>query len=129
MIISKTLFFPFGLSERNKLDLNIRNSTSFNSFKNKFLISIRSFAKYAFDIHNPLGNKLLTRLRLGLSHLHDHKFRHCFQDTLNPLCECGKDVKSTLHFFLHRTNFLIPRQTPFQKIRNTDDNILSLSIH
>ena len=78
-----------------------------------------------FSIHNPLGIKLLTRLRLGLSHLHEHKFRHCFQDTLNPLCECGKDIESTMHFFLHCTNFLIPRQTVFQKIRNIDDNILS----
>ena len=78
-----------------------------------------------FSIHNPLGIKLLTRLRLGLSHLHEHKFRHYFQDTLNPLCECGKDIESTVHFFLHCTNFLIPRQTVFQKIRNIDDNILS----
>ena len=29
-----------------------------------------------------------------------------------------------MHFFLHCTNFLIPRQTLFQKIRNIDDNIL-----
>ena len=51
--------------------------------------------------------------------------RHCFQDTLNPLCECAKDIESTMHFFLHCTNFLISRQTLFLKIRNTDDNILS----
>ena len=65
--------------------------------------------------------------KLGLSPLHEHKFRHCFQDTLNPLCECAKDIESTVHFFLHCTNFLIPRQTLFQKIRNIDDNILSQS--
>ena len=76
-----------------------------------------------FDIHNPLGIKLLlTRLRLGHSHLHEYKFRDCFQDTLKPLCECGKDIESTMHFFLHCTNFLISRQTLFQKIRNTDDS-------
>ena len=32
-----------------------------------------------------------------------------------------------MHFFLHYTNFLIPRQTLFQKIRNIDDSILSQS--
>ena len=32
-----------------------------------------------------------------------------------------------MHFFLHCTNFLIPRQTLFQKIRNIDDSILSQS--
>ena len=75
----------------------------------------------------PLESQLLTRLRLGLSQLYENKFRHCFQDTLNPLCECGKDIESTMHFFLHCTNFLIPRQTLFQKIRNIDDSILSQS--
>ena len=123
----KNSFFPSAISEWNKLDLNIRNSASLNTFKNKLLNFIRPCANSIFDIHNPLGIKLLTRLRLGLSHLHEHKFRHCFQDTLNPLCECSKDIESTMHFFLHCTNFLIPRQTLFQKIRNIDDSILSQS--
>ena len=123
----KNSFFLSAISEWNKLDLNIRNSASLNVFKKKLLYFIRPCANSIFDIHNPLGIKLLTRLRLGLSPLHEHKFRHCFQDTLNPLCECAKDIESTMHFFLHCTNFLIPRQTLFQKIRNIDDNILSQS--
>ena len=32
-----------------------------------------------------------------------------------------------MHFFLHWPNFLIPRQTLFQKIKKIDDNILSQS--
>ena len=118
MIILKTHFFPSAISEWNKVDLNIRNSASLNAFKKKLLKFIRPCANSIFDIHNPLGIKLLTRLRLGLSLLHEHK---------NPLCECAKDIESTMHFFLHCTNFLIPRQTLFQKIRNIDDNILSQS--
>ena len=112
----KNSFFPSAISEWNKLDLNIRNSASLHAFKKKLLNFIRPCANSIFDIHNPLGIKLLTRLRLGLSALHEHKFRHCFQDTLNPLCECAKDIESTMHFFLHCTNFLIPRQTLFQKL-------------
>ena len=123
----KNLFFPSAITKWNKLDLNIRNPASLNTFKKKILNFIRPSANSIFDIHNPLGIKLLTRLRLGLSHLHEHKFRHCFQDTLNPLCECGKYIESTMHFFLHCTNFLIPRQTLFQKIRDIDDSILSQS--
>ena len=72
----------------------------------------------------PLESQLLTRLRLGLSQLYENKFRHCFQDTLNPLCECTKDIESTMHFFLHCINFLIPTKTLFQKNRNIDDSIL-----
>ena len=84
-------------------------------------------ANSIFNIHNPLGSKLLTRLRQGLSHLDKHKFRHCFQDSLNPLCECRKDIESAVHFFLHCSNFLIPGKTLFHKIRNIDDHILSQS--
>ena len=112
----KNSFFPFATSGWNKLDLNIRNSASLNTFKKKLLNFIRPCAKSIFDIHDSLGIKLLTRLRLGLSHLHEHKFRHWFQDTLNRLCECSNDIKSKMHSFLHYTNFLIPRQTLFQKI-------------
>ena len=91
----KNSFFSSAISEWNKLDLSIRKSASLNAFKKKLLNFTRP----------------LTRLRLGLSPLHEHKFRHCFQDTLNPLCECAKDIESTMHFFLYCTNFLILRQT------------------
>ena len=29
--------------------------------------------------------KLITRLHVGLSHLREHKFKHSFQDILNPI--------------------------------------------
>ena len=48
-----------------------------------------------------MGIKYLTRLRLGHSHLNDHKFRHNFQDCLNLLCPCSLEVESTIHYFLH----------------------------
>ena len=38
-----------------------------------------------FNCHNPKGVKLLTRLRLSLSHLHEHEFKQSFQDSINPL--------------------------------------------
>ena len=60
----------------------------------------RPFPNSVFKIHDPLGIKFLIRLRLGLSHLKEHKFRHNFQDCLNPLCSCSLEVESTIHFFL-----------------------------
>ena len=41
----------------------------------------------------------LTRLRLGLSHLPEHKFEHSFQDSINPLCKGGYEVVSTCNLF------------------------------
>ena len=81
----KNSFFPSAITEWNKLDLNIRNSASLNTFKKKLLNFIQPCANSIFDIHNPPGIKLVTRLHRGLSRLHEHKFRHCFQNTLNPL--------------------------------------------
>ena len=40
---------------------------------------------YTYGIYDPLGVRLLNRLRLGSTHLGEHKFRHNFADTLNPL--------------------------------------------
>ena len=31
-----------------------------------------------FNCHNPIGIKLVTRLRLGSNHLRDHEFKHNF---------------------------------------------------
>ena len=56
---------------------------------------IRPTASSIFGCHNPIGVKLLTRIRLGLSQLREHKFKRSFHDTFNPLCSCGKEVKTT----------------------------------
>ena len=127
MTILKTHLFLLLYKGGTSLTSTLENSASLNTFKKKLLNFILPCAISIFDIHNSLGIKLLTRLRLGLSHLHEHKFRYCLQDTLNPLCECGKGIESTIHFFLYCTSFLIPTQTLFQKIRNINDSVLSQS--
>ena len=39
-----------------------------------------------YDIFNPVGLEYLTCLQLELNHLNEHKFKHNFQDCINPLC-------------------------------------------
>ena len=56
--------------------------------------------KNLFSVHDPLGTKLLTHLRLKLSRLNEHKFRHGFNDKINPMCACGTEVKTTDNFHL-----------------------------
>ena len=96
-------------------------------FKHNILKSVRPKANSLFDIHNPLGVKLLTRLRLGLSHLHDHKFKHNFQNCLSPLCSCGFFIEDNKHFFLHCQNYNHDRQTLFDNIANIKADLLNLS--
>ena len=51
-----------------------------------------------YNVHDPIGMRLLSRLRLQFTHLKEHKFRHGFNDTVNPMCPCGTDVETTEHF-------------------------------
>ena len=46
------------------------------------------------------GLSILTPLRVGLSKLNFHKFKHNFRDTLNPLCPTNDGVEDTEHYFL-----------------------------
>ena len=67
---------------------------------------MRPSGSTVFNCHNPKGVKLLTRLRLGLSHLGgEHKFKHSTQDSLNPICSCGIDIETSAHVLLHCPNF------------------------
>ena len=49
-----------------------------------FPVKFAKFFKNTFLYRTPLvaASELLERLRLGFSHLHEHKSRHCFQDTV-----------------------------------------------
>ena len=120
----KNSFFPSAIIEWNNLDPNLRNSKSISVFKEKILNFIRPSPNSFFDIHNPKGIKLITRLRLGLSHLREHKFKHSFQDTINPLCNCGQDIESATHFFLLCLFFSNERRTLLSTIRSLDFKLL-----
>ena len=97
----KNSFFHSTINERSNLDPYIRNSESVGYFKSKILKFIRPKPNNIYKCHNPKGIRLVTRLRLGLNHLREHKFKYSFQGCLCPLCLCGNDVKSSGHLLLH----------------------------
>ena len=53
-----------------------------------------------FGMNDKVGVNLFTRLRVDFSDLKLHKFDHRFNCN-SPLCSCGQDLESTVHFFLH----------------------------
>ena len=101
----KNSFFSSTIIEWNNLDSNIRNSENLALSKKHILPFVRPSANSTFHCLNPNGLKLITRLRLGLSHLCFHKFKNSFQDTLHPICNCGS-VETTIHYLLLCPNFL-----------------------
>ena len=60
----KNSFFPSAITERNKLDCYNRSADSFKVFKKRVLSFIRPMPNSIYNIHNPLGVKYLTRLRM-----------------------------------------------------------------
>ena len=119
-------FFPWSILEWNKLDLKIRNS-SYLVFRNYLIKKIRPLAAPVYNIHNSLGLKLLTRLRLELSHLNEHRFNHNFENCLNTLCICSLEVESATHFFLHCHHVNAIRITLNNSLKTIDKDIPNLS--
>ena len=101
------------------------NADSFEVFEKRILSFIRPMLYSICNIQNPLGVKYLTRLRIGFSHLKEHKFKHNFQDSIDPMCSCSSGIETTIHFFLHCANFNTQRETLFDKTATIDANILT----
>ena len=83
----------------------------------------RSSSSLFFDWHNRIGIKYITHIRLGLSHLREHKFKRRFNDTINPICNCVNDVESAIHFFLNCLLYSNERRTFLSSLVNIDDKL------
>ena len=59
----KFSFFPWTITEWNKIDIKIQNSP-YSVFRNYLLNEIRPKPSPLYNFHNPSGIKLLTGLRL-----------------------------------------------------------------
>ena len=110
-------FFPSAIIQWNNLDPNLRNSKSISVFKEKILNFIR------ISPNSFLIVTILKELNL-LQDLRQHKFKHSFQDTINTLCNCGQDIESSTHFFLHSPFFTNERRTLLSIIRSLDSKLL-----
>ena len=97
--IFKNSFFPYTIIEWNKVDIDIRKSKSYATFRNTLLKLGRPIQRAIYSISNPVavGLKLLTCH--GLSHLNEHRFNHNFQNCINPLCSCSLEIEPTSHLY------------------------------
>ena len=123
----KETFIPSTIIEWNKLDSNIHCSPSNKLFRKWLLEFIRTRHNSTFNIPSTLGLTYLTRLRVGWSHLRDHKFCHTFWDSLNLLCNCDNATESTKHYLLHCPNFKNERPSFLQNVKIVNANLLSMN--
>ena len=102
----KSSFFSSTIVEWNNLDYNLRNAPSIIVFKQNILKFIRLGPNKVYNVHKPTGLKLLTRLRLGLSHLCAHKFSHNFSDCLDERILNLQTVSSS------NAHYIYPKEKP-----------------
>ena len=122
-------FFPYCISKWNELDPAIRDSLSLSSFKKSLLRFIRPPPVPIYGVHNPQGLMFLTRLRLRLSHLREHKFRHHFEDTCDPFCSCRTNsIETTQHFLLHCPIYSRHHKNLIDNLHQRDIHILPYNV-
>ena len=105
--------------------MNIRNAKSLSFFKRSIVSQEKENS--LFSVYDPSGAKLLTRLRLQFSHLNEHKFRHGFNDTFNPMCACGAEIETTEHFLLRCHFYSTQRLELFDYLEKVDPAFVHLN--
>ena len=138
----KSSFYPNCLSEWNKLEPELSLTPSVAAFKKKLLSIIRPppNAKSVFGIYDPKGLSYLIQLRVGLSKLNFHKFKHNFRDTINPMCPTSDGIEDTEHFLLLCPSFDAQRRDlfagivelirPFRQIADiSEDSLIQLLLY
>ena len=79
-----------------------------------------------FKTDDILGIKLITRIPLGFSHLHEHKHRHNFP--VSRICSYGTEPATSEHFVLRCQRFSRIRSDMLDnacELAKTDLNLLS----
>ena len=96
-------------------------------FHKALLDFIQPTANSTFGTNDVSGLKLLTRLHVGFSYLRENKFKHNFQDTLNPLYPCSLEVEDTYHIFMHGQHFSNHQNVLFDDLNSINSEILKMS--
>ena len=123
----KYSFSPSTLNVWFNLDLNLRNSESVSVFKSKLMSFISPVQTNIYNIFDPKGLTFPTRLKLGLSHLNQHRCRRNFKDCLNPLWSCSLEIENTSHYLFYCYHFSHHLVALMNSAKSTCDNFDSMS--
>ena len=95
----KNYFYSDAVSSYIYIGPDLRQTDKLSAFKSVLKGMIVPEEKSIFKIHNK-NLSYLYQLRVGLSPLRAHKFRHNFLDTPDDLCTSESGIESTTHFLL-----------------------------
>ncbi len=126
------------MSTDNTYNSNIQKAMAIESFKACYKREFFWTPNPLYKIENEYGNIHQTRLRLGLSHLRAHLFKHNLID--DPTCQfCSLEPETTSHYILRcptynrvRVRFLIGLTGLLDHTYITslnDDKIVQIFLH
>ena len=79
-----------------------------------------------FNIHDPTSIRILTRLRLDVSQLNEHKLGRDFRNTVSPICAFGSELNCKGHFHLRCPVFTVEKNHLFKSLNNIKLPILNI---
>ena len=125
----KNTFFPNAVSTSNNIMANFHGNQTKSCIKTHLLKIIRPQPKSVFGIHDPIGLHYLFQLRVGLSPLRSHKYRHNFRDTPDANCNCRRGIEDEEHFLFECLLFTNHRATLAAKVFNifSKNNLVHLA--
>ena len=101
-------FFPDAIASWNILINHFDDVSSFDILKKHINTLFRPETKSTFGIHDHVG---LFQLRVSLSPLKSHKWRHNFTVTPSDICPCKQGIEDTSHFIFSCPLYAIQRAT------------------
>ena len=114
-------FFPYFTKKWNCLPRSIR-FLSLPDFKATLKIQLKPAKVKYFAYGGKLPNKLLTRLRVGKSHLNCHSF--ITGKSESPACLCYEKNETVLHYLLFCFLYTVERQVLFDQVAQYLPNFL-----
>ena len=108
---SMNSFFPDAIASWNILINHFDDVPSFDILEKHINTLFRPETKSTFGIHDPVGLQYLFQLRVSLSPLKSHKWRHNFTDTPSDICPCKQGIEDTTHFIFSCPLYAIQRAT------------------
>ena len=122
----RATFLPYCTKEWIQLNDDIKIE-SIKKFKKTLIKVIRTKENSVFGVSDIYGTKLLTRLKLNFSHLNEHKFRHSFNNTINPMWNCGAVTETTIHYLLRCRLYSVQRSELLDGVYKSDSTLQSSS--
>ena len=98
-----------------------------SEFKKELKVSLKPSKFKHFSYGSKLGNKLITRLRVGRSFLHSHSY--AVGKAISPECSCHARQETSRHYLLQCFLYTVERQNLLDLVSQHVPNFNQLPLY